>query len=58
MKMMMVQSLVVMTGCGTPLWCRGGKGGVVGGEGVVDRDRGRNMDTDRSLDILLIDNRY
>ena len=29
MKTMMVKSLVVGTGCGTPLWWRGGKGEVV-----------------------------
>ena len=43
--MMMVASLVVRSGCGTPLWLRGGKGGgvVVGGlvlvGGVMDIDR-------------------
>ena len=43
--MMMVASLVVRSGCGTPLWLRGGKGGgvVVGGlvvvYGVMDSDR-------------------
>ena len=40
MKMMMVASLVVRSGCGTPLWLRGGKGGgVVVGGGVMDIDR-------------------
>ena len=27
--MMMVASLVVRSGCGTPLWLRGGKGGGI-----------------------------
>ena len=37
MKMMMVASLVVRSGCDTPHWLRGGKGGgvVVGGLVVV-----------------------
>ena len=44
--MMMVASLVVRSGCGTPLWLRGEKGGgveivgvvVFGGVGVIDID--------------------
>ena len=45
--MMMVASLVVRSGCGTPLWLRGGKGGgvvfiLVGvgvGEVVIDIEK-------------------
>ena len=50
--MMMVASLVVRSGCGTPLWLRGGKGGgVVVGGGVMDIDR--NLENRDSFVIAL-----
>ena len=54
--MMMVASLVLRSGCGTPLWLWGGKGGgvvmvgVVVGGGVMDIDR--NAEYRGSLDMV------
>ena len=53
MKQMMEQSLVVRTGCGTPLWSRGGKG-----EGEGEGEGEARLESNKTEATVCVEGKY